>query len=564
LDPPLGERARLHPHSGVLGNDGAMRLKEMHLKAFKRFTDTHIQALPASARLIVLAGPNGSGKSSIFDGLKTWHWINANLAQHWDETYGAKAGAPAIQWPQHVRLEFHEPLPSGPEERKKLIYVRSAFRNEADFNLTSLNRPPSPLDSPKVNRLIDNDMSVSDNYQRLIMATISGVFGSEIPDNTSKGELRNRIIGEVQEAMLKVFPNLLLEGVGEVLGRRGTQSAGTFYFSKGNSSGFLYKNLSAGEKAAFDLILDAVVKRDFFDDSVWCIDEPEGHLNTRVQATLLSALVDLLPPSSQMILASHSIGFMSQAWAMAKKDPESVAFLDLQDLNFDDPQVVLPAKPSRAFWSRTLDIALGDLAQLVAPEQIVLCEGRPKLKNQDQKAEFDASCYRIIFALEYPNTDFLSIGNSDNVKNDRLGAGQAIQAVNAGTHIIRLVDRDLMDANEIQQMKANGIQVLSRRNVEAFLLDDEVLQALCDSVGAGEKGIDIIAEKNAALQGSVLRGNDADDLKSIAGEVYTAARRILTLQQPGSNWEAFARGRLAPLLRPGMKPYDHLRRDIFD
>jgi ABC-type molybdenum transport system ATPase subunit/photorepair protein PhrA len=53
-----------------------VRLKEIYLKAFKRFTDTHIQELPASARLIVLAGPNGSGKSSLFDGLKTWHWAN--------------------------------------------------------------------------------------------------------------------------------------------------------------------------------------------------------------------------------------------------------------------------------------------------------------------------------------------------------------------------------------------------------------------------------------------------------------------------------------------------------
>lgn len=165
-----------------------MRLKEIHLKAFKRFTDTHIQELPASARLIVLAGPNGSGKSSLFDGLKTWHWVNGGLGQQWDETYGAKAGAPAISWPEHARVEFHEPLPAGPEERKKLIYVRSAFRNEADFNLTSLNRPPSPLDSPRVNRLIDNDMSVSDNYQRLIMATISGIFSSEIPDSTPKGK----------------------------------------------------------------------------------------------------------------------------------------------------------------------------------------------------------------------------------------------------------------------------------------------------------------------------------------------------------------------------------------
>lgn len=537
-----------------------MRLKEIHLRAFKRFTDTHIQGIPASARLIVLAGPNGSGKSSIFDGLKTWHVLHGGQGG-WDETYGAKVGEPAMQWPEHVRIEFHEPLPDGTDERKKLIYVRSAFRHEADFNLTSLNRSASPLDSPRVNRMIDSDQSVSDNYQRMVMATISGVFSSEVPDDATKKDVRDRIIGRVQQTMRKVFPDLVLEGVGQVLAD--TDAAGTFYFTKGTSSNFLYKNLSAGEKAAFDLILDAVMKGAYFDNSVWCIDEPEGHLNTRVQATLMRTLMELVPPQSQMVLASHSIGFMREAWEMAKRDPEAVVFLDLQDRDFDEPQILQPAKPSRAFWSRALDVALGDLAQLVAPDEIVLCEGRPKLGKQDQRAEFDASCYRAIFAAERPGTDFISIGSSDDVKNDRLGAGAAIQAVNSGTRIIRLVDRDLMDANEVQQLKDVGVKVLSRRHIECYLFDNDVLQALCDSVQRGEVGPELIAAKQSALQASIQRGNDPDDLKSIAGEVFNEARRLLNLSQPGSNSEAFAKGKLAPLLRPGMKAYDELYADIF-
>ncbi|WP_445160788.1 AAA family ATPase [Mycobacterium sp. Dal123C01] len=539
-----------------------MRLKEIHLRAFKRFTDTHIQGLPASARLIVLAGPNGSGKSSLFDGLKTWHWVFGSVPSSWDEAYGAKVGVPPIQWPDHVRVEFHEPLPEGTDELKKLIYIRSAFRHEADFNVTSLGRVTSPLDSVRVQRMIDNDQSVSDNYQRMIMATISGIFSQELPDDTTKAEVRDRIVGQIQRAMQKVFPDLVLEGVGEVMGSPG--GINTFYFTKGTASNFLYKNLSAGEKAAFDLILDAVVKGSYFDNSVWCIDEPESHLNTRVQASLMRTLVELVPPNSQMIIASHSIGFMREAWEMAKNDPNSVVFLDLQDLNFDEPQVILPTTPSRQFWSRALDVALGDLAQLVAPEEIVLCEGRPRVNNQDRKAEFDASCYRVIFAAEKPNTDFLSIGNSDDVRNDRLGAGQAIQAVNYGTRIIRVVDRDLMDAAEVQQMIANGVRVLSRRHIEAFLLDDEVLQALCEAEQQSEKVPDLIVAKQAALQASIGRGNDPDDLKRIAGDVYNEARRLLSLTQPGSNWDAFAKGKLAPLLRPGMKPYEDLRADIFD
>jgi hypothetical protein len=59
------------------------------------------------------------------------------------------------------------------------------------------------------------------------------------------------------------------------------------------------------------------------------------------------------------------------------------------------------------------------------------------------------------------------------------------------------------------------------------------LQVLCDSVGESTEAVDVIAARDAALQGSVQRGLDADDFKSIAGEVYVAARRILALKQIG-------------------------------
>ena len=36
-----------------------MRIKNIHLKNYKRFTELTIADLPATARLIVLVGPNG-------------------------------------------------------------------------------------------------------------------------------------------------------------------------------------------------------------------------------------------------------------------------------------------------------------------------------------------------------------------------------------------------------------------------------------------------------------------------------------------------------------------------
>lgn len=538
-----------------------MHIASIRFHGFKRFTEATIQDIPASARVIVLAGPNGSGKSSVFDGLKTWHWYNGGVGNAWDESYGAKAGTPAASWTQRVQVEFHEPMPPGENEKKKLVYVRSAFRNEADFNISGFNRLASPLDSVRVSRMIDNDAAVSENYQRLIMQTIDGVYDSTLPDSMTKGEIRDRIIGDVQSSMRGVFPDLVLTGVGGL--GSGSRDAGSFYFKKGTSEKFLYKNLSAGEKAAFDLILDAVVKREFFDDTVWCIDEPETHLNTRIQAQLLLALVDLVPSNSQLWLASHSIGFMRGAWDLARSEPGAVAFIDMEGQNFDQPVTLTPVEPSRDFWSRTLNVALGDLASLVAPERVVLCEGRPASTASDTKAAFDAQCYRRIFAKEHPGTDFLSVGNASDTISDRLGIGRAIQTLAPGTQVTRLIDRDNRSAAEISLLVADGTRVLGRRHLEAYLFDDEVITALCTVNDQPQRTAEAIQVKSDAIAQSVARGNDEDDVKRAAGTAAEGLRRLLTLQGAGSNAEAFARDTLAPLMTPDMAVYQELRACIF-
>ena len=305
--------------------------------------------------------------------------------------------------------------------------------------------------------------------------------------------------------MTKVFPDLLLSGVGGI-GASSGHGVGTFYFDKGSSEGFLFKNLSAGEKAVFDLLLDAVVKREFYDDTIWCIDEPETHLNTRIQGRLLETLVDLLPPDCQLWIASHSIGFMRKAWEMAQGEPGSVTFLDLQGVDFDAPAVVRPVSPTRDFWARTLDVALGDLATLVAPERVVMCEGRPARGVADQKAAFDATCYGRIFAVEFPNTDFLSVGNSNDAGQDRLEIGKAIQALASGTEVIRLIDRDMRSPQEVQLLTDSGVRVLSRRHLEAYLLDEDVIRALCSKEGQPERSDEAVAIVAEELAASVAAG----------------------------------------------------------
>src|ERR1035438_7496487 len=71
----------------------------------------------------------------------------------------------------------------------------------------------------------------------------------------------------------------------------------------------------------------------------------------------------------------------------------------------------------------------------------------------------------------------------------------------------------------IQDLKAQGINVLGRRHIECFLYDDEVLAALCVSVGKDTEVGGLLTDKADALVASIARGNASDDVKSAAGQI---------------------------------------------
>lgn len=534
-----------------------MRIRSVRAKSFKRFHDLAITDLPATSSLIVLAGPNGTGKSSLFDAFKAWHQLHGGHGAGLSPEYHLKVGEPPLDWGRVVEIEFHEAMPEGGDERRKLFYVRSAYRNEADFSVSSFQRMGSALEVQTAPRLIDNDVAVSSNFQRLVSLTLEGVYSGDW-DSSSVRDLRDAFIGEVRESMRRIFPDLLLQGIGDPL------AAGTFTFEKGASKGFRYMNLSAGEKAAFDLLLDLIVKRKAYDNTVFCIDEPEIHMNTRLQAALLKELVRLIPDDCQMWVASHSIGMMRGARDLYEKNPDDVAFLDFGSRDFDQPAELKPVPVDRKFWSASLDVALDDLARLVAPRQIVLCEGTPSSPIPSAKAEFDARCYRTIFSPEFADTDFLSVGSEEDVSNDRLGISQVIQTLVTGTQVLRVIDRDDRSDEEVQRLTSAGIRVLSRRTIESYLLSDEILGALCRHFDQLDKEVDVLDLKKTLLENSHReRGNPADDVKSIAGELYVELKRLLGLTGVGNVKEAFLSDTMAPLMTPETETYKELRQDIF-
>jgi ABC-type cobalamin/Fe3+-siderophores transport system ATPase subunit len=547
-----------------------MKIQSVELTKFKRFTHLIVDNIPETARLVIMAGPNGSGKSSFFEGLYSWYrstW--SRLGHNWDDAYHIKqiddgeevpagarrvAGRRAIN--DSIKIQFYDPQPATDEERRAAVYVRSAYRNDPAFQIDQLQRMGEVVAENRFNRFIENDATVRTNYQRLASQGMSAIYRTEDP-STTIGEFRQKTIGDIQRSMRRLFPALILNDLGDPLDQ------GTFYFDKGTSKNFPYQNLSGGEKAAFDLMLDIIVKRGIFRDSIYCIDEPEAHMNTRLQGALLQELYELIPEKCQLWLATHSIGMMRRARDLSKQYPGEITFLDFGDKDFDKEVHLRPEIPDRAFWHRVLNVALDDVAELVAPEIIVVCEGKPRVPGAGKNAAMDAHCYDKIFETEFPHAKFISAGNAHEVETDRIALVEAMRGLVKGAEIIRLIDRDDRSPEEVAEAAAKGIRVLTRRHLESYLFDDEVLSALCDSLGKSDKWPELQAAKAQAIEGSNRGGNAPDDIKSASGPIYVQAKQILEIVGGGNNAKAFMRATLAPFLRPGLETYKTLRDDIF-
>ena len=155
-----------------------MKIKSIELKKFKRFTHLIVEDIPDTVKLVVLVGPNGSGKTSFLESFNHYYKYSGyrNVG---DYRYickeGNDGGTIVNQWhsiaPNLVKISFYDT----PPDIKGHFYFRSAYRNEPDFQIDSMQRQSDPTSSIRLTSLIQNDLTVSSNYQRLIASTISGV-----------------------------------------------------------------------------------------------------------------------------------------------------------------------------------------------------------------------------------------------------------------------------------------------------------------------------------------------------------------------------------------------------
>ena len=529
-----------------------MRIESVRLKNYKRFTELTIADLPETARLVVLVGPNGTGKSSVFDSflLKAQAAVsNLRLSGDTEEYYDkVSQSRNTHEVARRVGIAFHG-VGEGDMDWKSAFQVRSAYRNEADFRIEQLRATKPDGAETRIARIIDRDESVSKNYERMVWKRLQDL-DRDAPEEVTIGEYRKESLGDLQRAMRGLFsdPDLLLQDFGGIQG-------GSFRFSKGNVADFHYKNLSGGEKAAFDVILDVFVKRDEAMEAVFCIDEPELHVATALQGPLIASILELLREPSQLWVATHSIGIVREAYRMLRERPREVVFLDFSGRDFDGPVTMTPSTPDRVFWENMYEVALDDLSSLVAPERVVICEGS---KEKHVKA-FDARCYNRLFADEFPDTLFISQGGSGEViQSEHLVA--ILKAIASGIDVEKLIDRDDMTDEERSSKIAQGIRVLRRREIEEYLYDPKVLRTFLRTEGCEESVVDgVLGNRESLVNGQPGPKN----IKDISRQLFAVIRNTTGLPNLGNHREQFAAQFLLPALRSTHMVYEELREDVF-
>ena len=510
-----------------------MRIRSIHLEDYKRFTNLTIDGIPETAKLVILVGPSGSGKSSLFEAINAWGKDYSSVS--YDPEYHKKDGQPAARRSSTpfgslgVTIKAENP----PSNLGEACYIRSAYRHTPKFSVSTVQK----IDESEYGRNMGRNFSTSDdevqrNYQRIYAQIMKEVFNQKERTNT---DIREQVIGQVRDSLQSIFPDLRLHSLEDPEGK------GTFYFEKGAAKKYNYVNLSGGEKAAFDLLLDFIIRKEHYPNAAMCIDEPEAHMGLSAQSKLLEILYELIPDKSQLWLGTHSIGILRTSKKILEENPGTVVFLDFSDRNFDKEVNIEPITiPDRELWQKLHQSVLEDLSGLLAPEKIIVCESDP------YEAAFDARCYNKIFAKNYPDALFVSAGSKSEL--DKIIP--VLQTVIQKAEIFTVRDRDGLRDEKRNEIIKSGTRVLTHRSIEDYLIDHEVLDKFANDEGLNECQLQALKDIN---------GNNA---KARVGKMYQMIKKEYGLIV-GDTKEEFLSDVLAPLFSEDMAVYQKLENDIF-
>lgn len=442
-----------------------MHISKINLVNFKRFRKLTIDLsnLQLSPKLVLVTGANGSGKSSLFD---AFEWISIpgkdgikNESTYYEDSYyirfSEQASGTAGQLPVSVKIDFDNSQfsqrilnfvssPKNMEEffglcRKDLFYGRSAVRQTPRIikNSSKLTNPSADVDRPHfytdIDERFENDVSLwKKSFVELINKALKRIFAGS--DSTSL-------------TLVSILP----------------AKTGKFVeikFKKGTSV-FGHDLLSSGEKAIFGTLLNLLVRRRHFQDSIYFIDELDVHLNTSLQYAFLKEITEnWIPENCQLWTASHSLGFIQYA-----KESENAAILNFEQLDFDSSQIIFP-QPKEDMEIYEIAVPKDMLSAIFKDKLLTFCENE------------DAVIYN---AVNLPNRLFVPAEDKNDV----------YFSVKNNPKFFGIMDKDFLTPKEIESIrqKVPNLFVLNYYSIESYLYHPENLAEIIE-------GFDIEKYKN--------------------------------------------------------------------
>lgn len=287
-----------------------MKIKKLHLKKYKRFSDLTIDLGETPKRIIALVGPNGCGKSSVFDAMLFHNNAYNRIGNTGNKTYVYHSLDKEANYNyQNVEIIFDAGTFDAVRNAKKtdglentLFSFRSSFRYNGNLNVQESKAVTEIRKNDfGATTAADIDQRIEQSYRRLKIK-----YDKYMNDNDCRpSEAKAHIIGELNNAVSNCL-KIKVDNLGNI-----EAGQGTFFFKKDDTTNaFEYNVLSSGEKEVVDILLDLYLRKDEYTDSIFIIDEPELHLNTAIQRKLLIEINKMVPENCQIWVATHSIGFL--------------------------------------------------------------------------------------------------------------------------------------------------------------------------------------------------------------------------------------------------------------
>jgi AAA15 family ATPase/GTPase len=427
-----------------------MRIQKLQLQNFKRFTDLTI-VLDKPYKLVLLIGANGSGKSSIFDAFaaisslkKGQGFVDAsyhrkNINNHFKIAIDTENSTFSFQSDQGL---IDIPIPN------TAFYGRTSLRQVPKLVRTSLGKTNFDFvqDSDRPKQFIDRDTRFENDVENITAQILQAVFNT----NTNTKDIRDTFITSINESFERIFGNdttitLRLKQFTPPL----EGNVASILFEKGDSE-IHYNLLSAGEKEIFNILVNLLSRRTIFNDTVYFFDEIDLHLNTKLQFNLMKEIIEhWMPENCQFWTASHSLGFIEYANQSA-----DAAVIDLDELNFDIPQTLLPT-PKNTLDLYEIAVPKWLLATIFSDKQIVFCE------NQNDE-------YFNLLGLE--NKIFVGVANNNAV----------FARIKGDSNVFGLRDRDFLTLREIESLEKRYPHycILRFYNFENYIYHPDNLAAL--------------------------------------------------------------------------------------